>query len=288
MSALVTTYRTPAPLLREALTGLLEQTEHDLEVLVVCDGDPGPAQEEELDAASRDPRVRVLRPGRVGRGRALNLAVEAANAPYVAIQDADDASHPRRLEWQLDALDLHPDVAVLGTGALRTRDQTARADWAVPAERPPVRPVGRRLLVANPLVHSSVVARRDAVLAVGGYDASRRWQFDHDLYLRVRREGGGVAVLGVPLVLKRLHVGQVFESGPALPRLWSSYRLQIAALAHEPVAWRPPLAAAATVRLVARCLRSTAARAGQALGARGAARTGRGAERDVEGVRGLR
>ena len=48
--------------------------------------------------------VRVIRPGRVGRGRALNIGLDAAAGEFLAIQDSDDESHPLRLEHQLATL----------------------------------------------------------------------------------------------------------------------------------------------------------------------------------------
>lgn len=261
VAVVMTTFRTPSPLLREALESLTAQTLAELEVLVVCDGHPGPAQEAELAAATADPRIRVLRPGRIGRGAALNLGVCASTAPLIAIQDADDESHPRRLEWQVAMMEAHPEVAILGTEVVKTRDQMAHADWPLPATPPQPRLLGRSLLLTNPIVHTSVLMRRDAVLGAGSYDQARRWQFDHDLYLRIHRRGGRIAVLDAPLVLKRLHVGQVFESSNPLPRLWSSYRLQLGQIRRQPPPWRPVLVAGATGRFGARLARSGLRRA---------------------------
>ena len=50
----------------------------------------------------------------MGRARALNLAVEAAQCDYVANLDFDDASRPDRLRLQVAFLDAHPEVGVFG------------------------------------------------------------------------------------------------------------------------------------------------------------------------------
>jgi glycosyltransferase involved in cell wall biosynthesis len=260
VSVVVTTHRTPAPLLEGALASLAAQTLTDHEVVVVCDGEPGPAQQDVLDAADQDPRVRVLHPGRIGRGAALNLGVAATTAPLVAIQDADDESHPCRLEWQAAAVSAHPEVALLGTAVVRTRDQAAHADWPLPPLAPPPRTLGRRVLFTNPLVHSSVLVRRDVLADVGGYDEARRWQFDHDLYLRLHDRGWTLATLTVPLALKRLHLAQAFEGADPVARLWSSYRLQLSHARGQPGAWPAALVAGATARFGARSARIAAGR----------------------------
>jgi len=235
VSVVVTTHATPAPLLAVALDSLLDQTLPDLEVLLVADG----ALEREAESlvevlAGADPRLVVLEPGRVGRARALNLGWEAARADLVAIQDADDASHPRRLEIQVAQLACLPGVAALGAEAMFVEGVDARPDWDLPDEAPRTTRIDRAMLWSNPIVHSSLVVRRTALDGVGGYDESRVAQFDYDLYLRLRDQGWGVARCELPLVLHRRHPDQFFEGLPPWRRAWSSCRLQLDHIRAEP------------------------------------------------------
>ena len=194
VSVVVTTYRTPEPLLRIGLGSVLAQTVDDLELLVVIDGEVD-ADADALveDLARTAARVRVLRPGRIGRARALNLGLDAARAELMAVQDADDASHPRRLEVQVGLLRSMPGVAVLGSAARFTTSLTDDGNAPLPTRAARVAPVDRALLRSNPVVHSSMVARRAALLAVGGYDETRAAQFDYDLLLRLREAGYAIA-----------------------------------------------------------------------------------------------
>lgn len=249
VSVIVTTYRTPAPLLAASLASALHQTEQDLEVVLVLDGTIQPAEQAVVDAAASDERVVVLSPGRVGRGRALNLGLRAARAPVVAIQDADDESHPDRLAHQLAVLDHRPDIDLLATGVRQTRRLEAHADWDLGADHGPVRLVDRELLVRNALVHSSVVMRRDLVNEVAGYSVGRTRHFDYDLYLRVRDAGGTIAILDEPLVLKRIHDRQGFERDAAIvQRVWTTYKLQLAHAWEEPARHRVQVCALVTLR----------------------------------------
>src|SRR4029079_19378984 len=125
----------------------------------------------------------VLRPGRVGRARALNLGVRAASAPLVGIQDADDASHPRRLEVQVAQMDADPGLALLGTDFRVSTSLTETADWELPDRGARAVTVGDALLRSNPIVHSSVLARASVLDRIGGYDERRTAQFDYDLLL---------------------------------------------------------------------------------------------------------
>lgn len=50
-----------------------------------------------MEVASKDSRIRAFSPGRLGRARALNLAIEHATGEYIVQQDFDDISYPERV-----------------------------------------------------------------------------------------------------------------------------------------------------------------------------------------------
>jgi glycosyltransferase involved in cell wall biosynthesis len=235
VSVVVSTYRTPEPLLRIGLTSLLGQTLADLVVVLVADGDLESEADACVDAlASADPRLRVLRPGRIGRPRALNEGVDAARAELVAIQDADDASHPRRLEIELGLLRAVGELSVIGSAARFTTSVTDDGGGELPTRAARVRRVDRALLRSNAVVHSSMVMRKAPVVEVGGYDEGRRAQFDYDLLLRLRDAGYAIGVCDLPLVVHRRHGGQFFEGLAPIQRAWSSCRLQLDHLGELP------------------------------------------------------
>ncbi|HWV87236.1 MAG TPA: glycosyltransferase family 2 protein [Capillimicrobium sp.] len=170
-----------APTLRRAIDAILGQTVTDLELIVVDDGSSDDSAA--IARATGDPRVRVLEMGRnVGIARSLNAGIEAARAPIVAVQDADDHSEPHRLERQLEALRASPAVAVVGS---RMREVDAEGRELAPRTSfaaGDVRPV---LMRFNPIPNGCAAFRRDAVLAVGGYDARYRYATEYDLWLRL-------------------------------------------------------------------------------------------------------
>ena len=228
VSVVVTSYATPTRLLAISLTSVLEQSIEDLELVLVADGELAPENQEVVDELARaDERLVVVNPGRVGRAKALNLGLDVARAPLVAIQDADDASHPQRLEIQTRLMTKTPKLSVLGAASTISSSVTANADWDLPDGDPKVIVVGRSLLRSNPVVHSSVLVRRDALLGVGGYDERRRAQFDYDLLLRLKAQGMAIGHCELPLVLQRRHPGQFFEGLAPASRAWGSVRLQL-------------------------------------------------------------
>ncbi|GAC1344278.1 MAG: hypothetical protein NVSMB18_21620 [Acetobacteraceae bacterium] len=191
--------------LAAAAGSILRQSLSALELLIVDDGscDATPAVLERLAAA--DARVRVLRQGALGLVAALNRGLGAARAPLVARMDADDVALPERLARQAAVLASRPEVALVGTG------------WRVVAEGgvtrrvvlPPETDAGIRagLAGANVLGHPTVMFRRSAVLALGGYRPAFLLAEDYDLWLRLI-ERHAVACVGEVLLEYRQHRGQ--------------------------------------------------------------------------------
>jgi glycosyltransferase involved in cell wall biosynthesis len=173
-----------APWVREAVDSVLGQTLSDLELIVIDDAstDATPT----LLASIRDVRLRVERSS-VRRGLSASLA-EAwtiARAPLIARLDADDVSETDRLARQQAFLSSHPEIGLLG-GAAREVDAAGRPLALV---TPPLDDAAlrRALIRENPFVHSTVMMRRSAADAAGGYDARRKVAQDYDLWMRMSR-----------------------------------------------------------------------------------------------------
>lgn len=103
--------------IREAIRSILWQTCTDWELVLVNDAS--------TDSTARilrqfhDPRIRVLdEPQRKGLAVRLNHCVTLARGRYVARMDADDIAYPERFERQVQFLKAHPDIDLLGHGAV--------------------------------------------------------------------------------------------------------------------------------------------------------------------------
>jgi glycosyltransferase involved in cell wall biosynthesis len=171
--------------LRAAVESILTQTLADFELVVVDDGstDSTPA----ILASYDDPRIRVVRNEvNLGLVRSLNRGLAETRGGYVARQDADDRSSPERLALQVTHLERRPELALLAS-AYRRIDEAGResGDRPVPLETTAIR---WRLLFLNAFAHSSVMVRRDVVLALGGYDEAIRYGEDYDLWSRVAEQ----------------------------------------------------------------------------------------------------
>lgn len=100
--------------LRSSLQSILDQSYSHLEIIIVDDG----STDDSTDAIAdiRDSRVRILRQSNAGRAAAMNTGLAAVTGEFYVAQDADDISHPDRVERQVKCLKDHPDVAAAFAG----------------------------------------------------------------------------------------------------------------------------------------------------------------------------
>ncbi len=191
--------------LAEAVESVLGQTYANFELVAVDDASTD-ASGRILDRY-RDPRVRVLTNERnLGGAKSANRGITEARGVYVARLDQDDVSLPQRLEKQVEFLERHPEIALVGTWA-EIIDEEGREighrRFATESND-----LYRLLLKFCALVHSSVMFRRAPVLAAGGYGtgALGRYCRDYELWLRLS-ETVRLANLPEVLVKYRVHSG---------------------------------------------------------------------------------
>lgn len=192
----------------EAVESILGQSFTDFEFLVVNDGSTdGTAA---ALASFDDERLTVVEnEGRRGLTWSLNHGLALTSSDYVARQDADDRSAPERLLRQVEFLDSHPDVALVGTWYRKIDEQGC----VLASQQLPVHSTDLRwhLIFYSPFVHSAVMLRRSALESVGMYDESLGYAQDYDLWCRIARHFA-LANLDDHLVDFRVSPGSMTET----------------------------------------------------------------------------
>lgn len=212
----------------QTLDSIIAQDMPHWEMIVADDGSSDDTAAIVTAYGARDSRIRLVRTEGVGRAPALNLALAEARAPLVANTDADDVSHHQRLSRTLAVFAEHPEFDVVCSDQV-TFPSGEPIPWPpLPAEPPALLDVTRQLLFKNPVVHSSVVVRRNILNVLGGY---RPITFeDYDLWCRAYCAGFRFGRIKWPLVAYRLHPQQYYLRAPQWSRIVASIRIQARAL----------------------------------------------------------
>lgn len=99
--------------LNECLESILQQTYHELEVILVDDGSTDRSGELCEEWKKKDKRIQVIHQSNQGLSEARNRGLEHITGKYVAFVDSDDILHPQMYEHLADALQAEQaDVAI--------------------------------------------------------------------------------------------------------------------------------------------------------------------------------
>jgi glycosyltransferase involved in cell wall biosynthesis len=155
-----------------AVSSILSQSYENLELVVVDDASTDGTLDACRRAAANDPRVTIA-PSREHHGVAWcrNVGLSRATGEYVTFQDADDASHPERIERQLAALIERPEAVFC---VCNYRREDAR---------------GRPIVINGHLVKKSLISmlfRREQVLRAIGYFSDLRISEETEYFERMK------------------------------------------------------------------------------------------------------
>ena len=200
-----------ARFLPETLASLEAQTLQDWELVAVDDGScDGGIELIRNRLGSR--AVIGFTEGGKGPAAARNHAIALSSGGYLAILDSDDLATPDRFEKQVGWLQGHPGSAACAAWAKTFGTGTPAVIGQSPGS------LRAALIFRNPVVHSTLMVRRDALPADGhGYDERLRYAHDYQLIVELAF-AGEVHILPEVLCRYRQHEAQITQSHAAAQR----------------------------------------------------------------------
>lgn len=186
--------------LKESIDSILCQSYPHFEFIIINDGSSD--RSEEIILSYNDPRIRYIKQENKGLGATLNVGIALAKGKYIARQDQDDVSLSDRFKKQVDYLEQHPNVVLLGTHARIFTNSDPHFGFHKHCSDPVL--LKFDLMFDNPFVHSSVMFKREIIDVVGNYKSDRDLYEDYDLWSRMSYVKE-VANLPEVLVLYRHH-----------------------------------------------------------------------------------
>ena len=213
--------------IERAVRGVLIQTYHNIELIVVDDAstDRSAAIVEAID----DPRLRLIRHKKnQGASAARNTGIEAARADLIAFQDSDDNWFPEKLAVQMERFCALPDdyVACFHTKIIYGRDIEGGVKRYGPRRASCVPGPGQRiesgdlseaLLWGNFMGPPTVLLKKPAFHATGGFDHRLKNNNDWDFNLRLSQQGP-IAFIDEPLMIVYDSEDGISKRSSASPR----------------------------------------------------------------------
>ena len=192
--------------LAESIESVLGQTFREFEFIIVDFGSTDNSKSIISSYAASDSRIKLHIIPHCGLAEARNAACFLAQGRYIATMDADDVSVPDRLIWEIDFMEKHPQVGLLGgaTEWIDAAGRSLRIDY-LPTED---RDIRSELATRYPFCQPTVLISSGAFALVGGYRAVFGQAEDYDLCLRIA-EHFQVANLKQVVLKYRIHPYQV-------------------------------------------------------------------------------
>lgn len=168
----------------EAINSLLLQTYKDFELLITDDGSTDKTLLKIEALAKTDGRISIIKnDSSKGLANCLNEMIKLSKGRYLARMDGDDIARKDRLQKQVEFLNRHNDVGIVGSFC-REIDTAGNpiSVWTRPTTD---RDIRKALFKYNPFIHSSVLIRKEVFEDIGLYNPTCRYAQDIELWLRI-------------------------------------------------------------------------------------------------------
>lgn len=189
-----------------AIESILAQSYSDFEFIIISDGSTDKSYNVIKKFAAKDKRISIInRAANKGLIASLNEGLDAARGNFIARQDADDISLPERLHLQVEYLQNHPEIGLLGTNIAVINEKGDKVSRKIANVNFLTTPDDLKLaeVFSNQFAHGSIMVRASLVKKLR-YDNAFKHAEDFELWSRISRQSQ-VANLKEPLYLWRLH-----------------------------------------------------------------------------------
>ena len=166
--------------LEKSIESILSQSCKDFEFIIIDDSS-NDSTSQILEQYSHDNQVKIItNTNNIGLTKSLNIGLKTAKGKYIARQDADDISLENRLSIQKEFLDSNENIGGVGTS---NHYINKKGDILSTVNRESSEITTRwRLLFGNPIMHSSIMFRKNLVISIGGYKEIFNRSQDYDLW----------------------------------------------------------------------------------------------------------
>ncbi len=166
--------------IRQAIESILNQSFSDFELIIVDDGSIDRSLKITKDFIRIDKRIKLIEnETNIGLTKSLNKAINLAKGKFIARQDDDDISLPKRFELQINFMENNPNYAFCGcNGIIKQNGQELLKFFEFNA-------IKTHLIKRNYFVHSTILIRKDILTKCGLYNEKYLYGQDYELWCRL-------------------------------------------------------------------------------------------------------
>lgn len=215
VAVIIPSYKCSETLYR-AIASVVNQTRPVEEILVIDDCSPDGAKIKAI--AESFPRVKYIRNEvNIGQPGSRNAGLLATSCDIVAFMDADDESHPQRIEIQLKYV---TNNSVVTCDVMRVANKAKPEYIYYVKEKIKSKFSPYKNALFNRITGAALMGETVLLRSVGGYDQELRGIDDLDLYLRLLNLGYTVKKVMLPLYVYHDTLGSLSKDKH---QIWSIY-----------------------------------------------------------------
>lgn len=190
------------PYIAEAISSLINQSYQDFIVYAIDNGSTDGSKE--YLTKLKNEKIKYIGLKEKNLVKALNKGLEISTTALIARMDADDISHLKRFQKQVDYLEQNTQVDCVGTlGKYISSNGKKQFDINLPLQHDDI--IRTMLNTRNAILHPSIMFRRQIITNYGGYNEQYPDCEDYEFFLRI---GDKVRFANLP---ERLHYMRIRE-----------------------------------------------------------------------------
>lgn len=186
--------------LSKAIESILNQTYKNLEFIIVANGPEKLNIKLYIEENFKNSKIIIITSSIPQLSNSLNIAIDHSKGNYLARMDADDISHPERIEKQINHL-LKNNIDIVGCD-INLIDEDG--NFLGRREYPKGKSIYKKIYFRNPLAHNTVIYKKSSILSIRGYNSGFNSE-DYDLWLRAYRQNLKIENINEFLLDYRIH-----------------------------------------------------------------------------------
>lgn len=192
--------------LANAIKSILEQSFENFQLVLIDNNSKDESFNIAQHYGQKDPRIQIVKEEKQGVSYAMNTGIRLSRGKYIARMDSDDISLPDRLTKQVQFLNEHPEIDLIGSNVLYVTHQKNTegfkqfVDWSNSFHNP--EEIVLNQFIEIPVVNPTIMFRRELSERFGG---CLHGDFPEDYEMLLRYLSGNARIQKLNEVLLEWH-----------------------------------------------------------------------------------